>query len=107
MPQENCDWLPRIFRGANEKGVSSDREFTEFVGELTKQEFYNVRGRIDEEHLQKSDVFISNMTTEIANSLESVISAIRRFESKSFEESEKKFLKLFKDAKISTRNNYC
>ena len=42
---------------------------------------------------------------ELDASLESVISAIRRFEPKSFQESEKKFSKLFKDAKISTRNN--
>ena len=42
---------------------------------------------------------------ELEASLESVISAIRRFEPKPFQESEKKFLKLFKDAKISTRNN--
>ncbi len=42
---------------------------------------------------------------ELEASLESVISAIRRFEFKKSQESEKRFLRLFKDAKISTRNS--
>ena len=38
-------------------------------------------------------------------SLDSVISAIRRFEAKKFAEDERKLAKVLKNAKISTRNN--